>query len=217
MISCLPNVCQVTKNTPSRYLESVFLCPGRESNPHGRFGPRDFKSLVSTISPPGPVARANIRKSCDNRIIRADSFEFEAQSRTDSGNRRKRYGFRARIRTPGNRAADPYDFLANSRTGELFRRNPYWFEAKIRTERRNYGNPYEFKPETRTDGIIRTRSRRKSAENHTKVAVSGEKRRKAQEIAEKLRFSGETAKKRRKSQESCGLLRKSRKFRIFAA
>ena len=27
---CLPNVCQVTKNTPSRYLESVFLCPGRE-------------------------------------------------------------------------------------------------------------------------------------------------------------------------------------------
>ena len=27
---CLPNVCQVTKNTLSRYLESVFLCPGRE-------------------------------------------------------------------------------------------------------------------------------------------------------------------------------------------
>ena len=46
---CLPSY----KNTPSRYLESVFLCPGRESNPHGRFGPRDFKSLVSTISPPG--------------------------------------------------------------------------------------------------------------------------------------------------------------------
>ena len=63
----------------------------------------------------------------------ADSFEFEAQSRTDSGNRRKRYGVRARIRTPGNRAADPYDFLANSRTGGLFRRNPYWFEAEIRT------------------------------------------------------------------------------------
>ena len=27
---CLPNVCQVIKNTPSRCLESVFLCPGRE-------------------------------------------------------------------------------------------------------------------------------------------------------------------------------------------
>ena len=27
---CLPNVCQVTKNTPSRCLESVFSCPGRE-------------------------------------------------------------------------------------------------------------------------------------------------------------------------------------------
>ena len=29
-----------------------FWCLGRESNPHGRFGPRDFKSLVSTIPPP---------------------------------------------------------------------------------------------------------------------------------------------------------------------
>ncbi len=28
--SCLPNVCQATKNTPSRHLESVFLCPRRE-------------------------------------------------------------------------------------------------------------------------------------------------------------------------------------------
>ncbi len=83
MISCLPNVCQVTKNTPSRYLESVFLCPGRESNPHGRFGPRDFKSLVSTISPPGPVARANIRNSCDNRIIRSGLFVFWTVFRTD--------------------------------------------------------------------------------------------------------------------------------------
>ena len=45
--SCLPNVCQVKKNTPSRYLESVFLCPGRESNPHGRFGPRDFRTTVA--------------------------------------------------------------------------------------------------------------------------------------------------------------------------
>ncbi len=70
---CLPNVCQVKKNTPSRYLESVFLCPGRESNPHGRFGPRDFKSLVSTISPPGrwPVREgaertAKIRNNSDN-------------------------------------------------------------------------------------------------------------------------------------------------------
>ena len=28
------------------------MCLGRESNPHGLFGPRDFKSLVSTIPPP---------------------------------------------------------------------------------------------------------------------------------------------------------------------
>ena len=30
----------------------VLLCLGWESNPYGRFGPRDFKSLVSTIPPP---------------------------------------------------------------------------------------------------------------------------------------------------------------------
>lgn len=28
-------------------------CPGRESNPHGGCPPRDFKSLASTVSPPG--------------------------------------------------------------------------------------------------------------------------------------------------------------------
>ena len=28
------------------------LCPRWESNPYGHFCPRDFKSLVSTISPP---------------------------------------------------------------------------------------------------------------------------------------------------------------------
>ncbi len=32
-------------------------CPGRDSNPHSPYGPRDFKSLVSTISPPGPSHR----------------------------------------------------------------------------------------------------------------------------------------------------------------
>ena len=48
----MPNVCQVTKNTLSRYLESVFMCLGRESNPHGRFGPRDFRTTMAfaTIS-----------------------------------------------------------------------------------------------------------------------------------------------------------------------
>ena len=48
-------------------------CPGRESNPHGRFGPMDFKSLVSTISPPGrwaipargPERTAKIRNKSD--------------------------------------------------------------------------------------------------------------------------------------------------------
>ena len=76
----MPNVCQVTKNTPSRYLESVFSCPGRESNPHGRFGPRDFKSLVSTISPPGrwPV-REGAERTAKIRII------------SDNGNKRSLY------------------------------------------------------------------------------------------------------------------------------
>jgi hypothetical protein len=36
-------------------LECEAVCPGRDSNPHSPYGPRDFKSLVSTISPPGPV------------------------------------------------------------------------------------------------------------------------------------------------------------------
>ena len=47
LMTRLPNVCQVIKNTPSRYLESAFSCPGRESNPHGRFGPRDFRTTVA--------------------------------------------------------------------------------------------------------------------------------------------------------------------------
>ena len=53
------------------------MCPGRESNPHGRFGPRDFKSLVSTISPPGhgwPFRKgaertAKIRNNSDNENV----------------------------------------------------------------------------------------------------------------------------------------------------
>ena len=36
---------------------ALFWCLGRESNPHGHFWPRDFKSLVSTIPPPGPVIK----------------------------------------------------------------------------------------------------------------------------------------------------------------
>ena len=31
------------------------LCPGRDSNPHGPFGPEDFKSSASTLSPPGQL------------------------------------------------------------------------------------------------------------------------------------------------------------------
>ena len=38
-------------------LTGSFLCLGRDSNPHGRFGPRDFKSLVSTIPPPRRVIK----------------------------------------------------------------------------------------------------------------------------------------------------------------
>ena len=40
--------------------KAVLPCLGRESNPHGLFGPRDFKSLVSTIPPPRLIAAANI-------------------------------------------------------------------------------------------------------------------------------------------------------------
>ena len=52
MAGCLPNVYQVKKNTPSSVLEGVSGCLGRESNPHGRFGPRDFRTTMAfaTIS-----------------------------------------------------------------------------------------------------------------------------------------------------------------------
>ena len=67
-------------------------CPGRESNPHGRFGPRDFKSLVSTISPPGrwPVREgaertAKIRNISDNenagRMYKARLYSKTAPQR----------------------------------------------------------------------------------------------------------------------------------------
>ena len=48
----MPNVCQVKKNTLSSVLESVSGCLGWESNPYGRFGPRDFRTTMAfaTIS-----------------------------------------------------------------------------------------------------------------------------------------------------------------------
>ena len=58
-------------------------CPGRESNPHGRFGPRDFKSLVSTISPPGQKGRSEgAERSAKIRIISENGnagFDLDAK------------------------------------------------------------------------------------------------------------------------------------------
>ena len=42
----------------------VNMCRERDSNPHDRFGSRDFKSLVSTNS----TIAANIQVLCDNRM-----------------------------------------------------------------------------------------------------------------------------------------------------
>ena len=44
------NLGQINKNGPPRYLEGLFMCSGRESNPYGHCCPRDFKSRVSTYS-----------------------------------------------------------------------------------------------------------------------------------------------------------------------
>ena len=56
LFRCLPNVYQIKKNTPSSMLESVSGCLGRESNPHGLFGPRDFLANMAfaTITVCGP-------------------------------------------------------------------------------------------------------------------------------------------------------------------
>ena len=55
------------KKRPCRMLDyqqltGSFLCLGRDSNPHGRFGPRDFKSLVSTIPPPRRYVGPKVEK-----------------------------------------------------------------------------------------------------------------------------------------------------------
>ncbi len=55
--------------------KAVILCLGRESNPHGLFGPRDFKSLVSTIPPPRLIAAANI--AINLLILQGRSFLYQ--------------------------------------------------------------------------------------------------------------------------------------------
>ena len=38
---------QINKNSPSRYLEGLFMCFGRESNPYGHCCPRDFLATLA--------------------------------------------------------------------------------------------------------------------------------------------------------------------------
>ena len=38
---------QINKNSPPRYLEGLFMCSGRESNPYGHCCPRDFLATLA--------------------------------------------------------------------------------------------------------------------------------------------------------------------------
>ena len=51
-------------------LKNISRCPGRDSNPHSHFGPRDFKSLVSTIPPPGRDRKPTVKRLSDNIRLR---------------------------------------------------------------------------------------------------------------------------------------------------
>ena len=57
----------------------LFVCLGRESNPHGHYCPRDFKSLVSTISPPRlcvRLGRRGLNSDTGAKVVKIGQFAY---------------------------------------------------------------------------------------------------------------------------------------------